>query len=124
MKSLTEIKRLNENQDNDLSKKVETLMYDLQKNYEVDLWIQYSKISNVIILGKIVVEKKNRGKGIGSKVMQEITDFADEENLRIALTPTKDFGGIMTKLLNFYNSHGFEKYKGYEFRETMVRLPK
>ena len=124
MKSLNEIKKLNESSENDLTKRVQELMYDLEKNYEVDLWLHYSKISNVIIIGKIVVSKENRGKGIGTKVMEEITDFADNENLRIALTPTKDFGGILTKLNKFYSGFGFVKYKGYEFRETLVRLPK
>ena len=55
--------------------------------------------------------------------MEEICNFADKNNLRIALTPSSDFGGSKTRLNSFYRGFGFKPYKGFELREAMVRLP-
>lgn len=109
---------------NNLSNMVDDLMKDIEARYNVDLFLYYSKSSDVIILSKIVLDKKNRGMGIGSKIMEEICNFADEHKLRIALTPSSDFGGSKTRLVKFYKQFDFKNYKGYEFRESMVRLPK
>lgn len=102
---------------------VHELMNDLESKYPVDLFISYSKFSNALVLSRIVVDKKQRSTGIGSKVMSRICDFADAHNLRVALTPSSDFGGSKSRLITFYKSFGFKKYRGYEMRETMVRLP-
>lgn len=55
--------------------------------------------------------------------MNDICNFADEHKLRIALTPSSDFGGSKTRLLQFYKGFGFKNYKGYKFKESMVREP-
>ena len=76
-------------------------------------------------LSRIVIPKDQRGQGIGSKVMQRIVDFADKENRKIYLTPSKDFGASsVSRLEKFYKGFGFEKntYRN-ETKETMVRLP-
>jgi GNAT superfamily N-acetyltransferase len=117
---------LNESQDLDIEKYyklVETLMNDIESRYDVDLFIYYNKFAHTIILSKIVIDKKNRSKGIGTNVMNEICDFADKNKLRIALTPSSDFGGSKTRLIQFYKNFGFKNYKGYEFRESMIRVP-
>jgi GNAT superfamily N-acetyltransferase len=117
---------LNESQDLDIekySKSVEALMNDIESRYDVDLFIYYNKFAHTIILSKIVIDKKNRGKGIGTNVMNEICDFADKNKLRIGLTPSSDFGGSKTRLIQFYKNFGFKNYKGYEFRESMIRVP-
>ncbi len=114
---------IKENFESNISKEVEDLMNVLEKKYDVKLFIYYNKFANTIILSQIVVDKKDRNKGIGTKVMNEICDFADKNNLRIALTPSGDFGGSKTRLISFYKTFGFKNYKGYEFRESMVREP-
>jgi len=111
-------------EDNMYSKKVENLMNNLESKYPIDLFIYYNKFANTIILSQIVVDQLKRESGVGTKVMKEICDFADENNLRIALTPSPDFGGSKNRLIKFYKSLGFKNYKGFEFRETMVREPK
>lgn len=105
------------------SKLVDDLMNVLEQKYDVKLFIYYNKFANTIILSQIIVEKKDRNKGIGTKVMNEICNFADKNNLRIALTPSGDFGGSKSRLISFYKNFGFKNYKGYEFRESMVREP-
>lgn len=117
-------KFINESKNNEnYSSLIKDLMNELESRYNVDLFLYYNKFSNTIILSKISIDKENRSKGIGTKVMDEICDFADNNNLRIALTPSSDFGGSKTRLLDFYKRFGFKKYKGFEFKETMVRLP-
>ena len=37
--------------------------------------------------------------------------------------PSSDFGGSKSRLIQFYKSFGFKNYKGYEFRESMIRIP-
>ena len=117
---------LNENKNSEYekySKLVECLMNDIENKYPVDLWIQYHKFSHTIILSKIVIEKNNRERGIGSNVMNDISHFADKHKMSIGLTPSSDFGGSKKRLIEFYKKYGFEKYKGYKFKESMIRLP-
>jgi predicted GNAT family N-acyltransferase len=91
-------------------------------NIELDLYDNGKWLE----LSRIVIPKDQRGQGIGSKVMQRIVDFADKENRKIYLTPSKDFGASsVSRLEKFYKGFGFEKntYRN-ETKETMVRLPK
>ena len=90
-------------------------------NIELDLYDNGKWLE----LSRIVIPKDQRGQGIGSKVMQRIVDFADKENRKIYLTPSKDFGASsVSRLEKFYKGFGFEKntYRN-ETKETMVRLP-
>ena len=116
-------KILSEQLINEVGESVKKLMDDLELKYNVDLFIYYNKFANTIILSKIVIPKKERSHGTGTKIMDEICDFADKNNLRVALTPSSDFGGSKTRLNSFYRRFEFKPYKGFEFREAMVRLP-
>lgn len=96
----------------------------LEKKYNVDLWFNYSKYAKCILLSKIVVDKEDRSKGIGTIIMGALCDFADKYNLPIGLTPTNDFGGSVARLKRFYKQFGFKPYKGYKMREKLIREPK
>ncbi len=78
-----------------------------------------------ITLSRIVVPE--RGAGTGTKVMQEIIDYADANGRRIVLTPSSDFGGNKGRLIRFYRGLGFVDNKGqkkdFSTRETMYREP-
>jgi GNAT superfamily N-acetyltransferase len=104
-------------------KLVTDFMYELEEKYPVTLFMYYSKFGKVIILSQIVINDDSRNQGIGTQVMQEICDFADENNLSIGLTPSPDFGGNVIRLKKFYKNFGFEKYKGYRFKQSMIRKP-
>lgn len=106
-----------------LSVDIKTLESNLENRYKVSLSISYSKYSNTIIFSRIVVDKENRSEGIGTAVMKELCAFADQQHIRIALTPSSDLGGSKGRLIRFYKSFGFKPYKGFEFNETMVREP-
>jgi GNAT superfamily N-acetyltransferase len=108
----------------DMSEKTRLLEEELQDKYPVDLSLSFTR--STIILSRIFIEKKDRNKGIGTKVMNEICDFADENRVNIALSPSSDFGGSKSRLIPFYKSFGFVNNKGshrFIIRETMIRYP-
>lgn len=93
-----------------------------QFNIELDLYDN----GKYLQLSKIKIQKEDRNKGIGSKVMSRITDYAYTQNLKIYLTPSKDFGATSISRLNkFYKNFDFVKNTDKsQTKDTMVRLPK
>jgi len=81
-----------------------------------------------IELSRIVVPKEMRNKGIGSQVMEDLIQYADENAKQVRLSPSSDFGGSPTRLKKFYKEFGFVENKGknkdFSTRETMIRNPK
>ena len=81
-----------------------------------------------IILSRIIISPEYRGLGVGSKIMQDLIDYADNNRKIIALTPSSDYGGNKNKLVQFYKKFGFKHNKGYhksfEYRDAMIRYPK
>lgn len=98
------------------------------KNLEDEFNIKLDLYDNgkFLELTRIVIPKENRGEGIGSNVMDKINDYADQNGLKIFLTPSKDFGATSTsRLEKFYKQHGFIKnVDKSETRNTMVRFPR
>lgn len=82
-------------------------------------------------LDTIIIDKDKRKSGIGSQVMNLITDYADRNGLRIKLTPAiaDDLQGTTSRkrLVNFYKRFGFVENKGrnkdFEISEGMYREP-
>lgn len=77
-------------------------------------------------LARVVVP--DRGQGTGSRLMQQLTDQADQLGVTLTLTPSTDFGGSsVARLQRFYRRFGFQPNKGrnrdYETRATMIRPP-
>jgi GNAT superfamily N-acetyltransferase len=81
-----------------------------------------------IDLSRIVVPTELRNKGIGSNVMNDLIQYADETGKQIRLSPSSDFGGSPSRLRKFYKEFGFVENKGknkdFTTRETMIRNPK
>jgi len=103
------------------------LLNEKWKSDYVDVHIVESE--DAIVIYKIIVSKSERGKGLGSKVMQDICDYADAVGKRVELSPSKDFGASsVTRLKKFYKQFGFVENKGrnkdYEISHSMYRLPK
>jgi GNAT superfamily N-acetyltransferase len=99
---------------------------ELEDKYNITLFI--SERNGILTLSQIVVPKEDRGKGIGHKVMNEITDYADKNNLIIALPPDTTYGATsVSRLKEFYKEFDFIENKGknknFEISETMYRLP-
>lgn len=79
----------------------------------------------IVTLSRIVVPETGRNSGTGTKIMQRIIDWADQNGKTIALTPSSDFGGNKKRLGEFYKRFDFIDNKGrnkdYEISETMYR---
>ena len=100
------------------------VLQDLENQYGIDLDLYDN--GKHLTLSRISIPKDKRGQGIGSKVMNQITQYADKENKPIYLTPTKDFGASsVNRLEQFYKQFGFKKKDRSDFstKETMVRMP-
>ncbi len=86
-----------------------------------------SENGEFVTLSRIVVPKEQRGGGIGSRFMDELTQYADRNGKTIALSPSVDFGGNMAGLRKFYKRFGFVENKGsakdFRTKETMIREP-
>jgi len=84
---------------------------------------------NHIAINAIIIPKDSRGEGIGSKIMQEITNYADKHKKIIVLDPSTDFGATsINRLKKFYSRFGFVKNSGrkknFQFSQAMIRNPK
>lgn len=81
-----------------------------------------------LILSRIIIKKEFRDSGMGSKIMEDLIKYADQNKQIVALTPASDFGGNKNRLIQFYKRFGFKHnkgvYKSYEFRDAMIRYPK
>ena len=100
-----------------------------EKHPNIDFSLQESKKSDrPTVLSKVVIDKKNRGQGLGSKFMEDLITHADEKGHILALTPTSDFGGSIPRLHRFYGKYGFVANKGknkdYSISHGMYRNPK
>ena len=103
--------------------------YDLK-----DFWLYSLGDSNpdTIKLDSIIVNKESRKEGVGSAVMQELTNYADAHGQRIVLTPgQKDDGHGTTsrsRLVKFYRRFGFKENKGrnkdFTISAGMIREPR
>jgi ribosomal protein S18 acetylase RimI-like enzyme len=119
--SLPPTRRLNEN----TSSGLESLRLSLLSKGVDNL---LSEKDGTIYISKISISKPNRGKGLGSSAMEDITKYADETNQIIVLSPDTSFGGTsVDRLGKFYKRFGFKDNRGgkknFKYRETMIRYP-
>ncbi len=92
---------------------------------ELGVTISVSESKGVITVSKIVADK--RGQGNGTKTMEALVRYADATGQRVALSPSADFGGSKSRLVNFYKRFGFTENKGrskdLSVSQTMIREP-
>lgn len=97
----------------------------LSEKYGVKLYLSDRKAN--IQLNDIIVPEDERNEGVGTKVMEEIVRYADENDRIVTLTPDSMYGGSKARLTKFYKRFGFTmntgRRKDYRFRDTMVRRP-
>lgn len=104
----------------------------LEKKYQLKSINLFMDSSGRMEIGMIAVDKDKMGTGVGTKAMNEITDFADANGLQITLTPAlqdKNFGTTsQARLTRFYKRFGFVENKGrnkdYSISRSMYRDPK
>jgi len=97
------------------------------RNKHPGLKLDLAGRGDVVTLSRIVVPEDARESGVGSAVMADLLEWADQSRKTLALTPSADFGGSKARLGGFYKRFGFVENKGrtkdYEISESMYRLP-
>jgi GNAT superfamily N-acetyltransferase len=96
-----------------------------------DIILYIFEDNNIVILDSLIVPKDKRNQGIGSQIMQEITNYADSVGKRLELSPGQkdDFHGTTSKnrLTRFYKRFGLVENKGrnkdFSTNKTMYREP-
>jgi GNAT superfamily N-acetyltransferase len=93
-----------------------------------DVKLDVSLGQNGLTLSRIVVPEGQRNQGVGTAIMEELTTLADSAGLPVALSPSSDFGGSVSRLKDFYSRFGFAPNKGrnkdFSISETHIRQPK
>ena len=129
------LKKILEQQGGDIENKVAAFERTLQSLYpELDrVGMYYDRNNGSLFLSDLYVKEEHRGTGVGTKVMNSITKFADTEKLPIVLIPEPDDDNISPKkLMDFYKKFGFIINKGKRmdytfsvpFATTMYRMPR
>lgn len=103
-----------------------SILSTLEAKYP-EMKLDVSDSKGPLIVSRIVFPKEQRGQGFGTEVMRALTDYADATGRQMALTPSKDFGGTVSRLKTFYKDFGFVenigKNKDFAVSETMLRDP-
>lgn len=126
--TLKKILKLNENLSfREYLKENTNFISSIKKKYKE----HFSKINiyefdDKISIDLIVATEKNTGSG--TRLMQDICEYADKEKKTIILSPSDEFGGNKKRLIEFYKRFGFVENKGknkeFLIFESMYRLPK
>ncbi len=86
----------------------------------------YKTRAGHIELHSLEVPKEKRKRGIGTRIMKGLTNYASKQKEPVALTPRAD-KGYKGKLDKFYRSHGFKPNKGrnkdFTTTHSMIRRP-
>nr|WP_319265278.1 LPD23 domain-containing protein [uncultured Draconibacterium sp.] len=85
--------------------------------------------NDILKLSEIQLPKEQQGKGTGTQVMNEITNWADKNDLTVTLTPSTDYGATsVARLKRFYKRFGFVDNKGrnkdFTVSDSMLRIPR
>ena len=68
-------------QTEDITSSLKILEGNIEQRYNLQMNLTYNKFVNGIVQHKIVVEKENRDKGVGTQAMQALCSFADSKKL-------------------------------------------
>ena len=100
---------------------------DIKEKYaeQTDHLYIYEK-KNTISIDNMVVKKEYRNQGIGTAILNDVINYADQVQKIITLTPTSEFG-TKERLKKWYKANGFVENKGrntdFTISDTMYRLP-
>ena len=75
------------------------------------------------------IAARERGKGAGTRFMNDLADLADRQGWTLTLTPDKSMGATSVgRLQRFYRRFGFRPNKGrntdFNVRDVMIRVPR
>lgn len=120
-------------QDYEEDEDLEDFSTTVREKYHPDTFeVYHDRRTNSIQLSRIIVGKQHQGRGIGTKIMDDLIHYADVHGKKITLTPmekNKAHGTTSTaRLKRFYKRFGFTpnagRHKDYRISDTMIRYPK
>jgi len=80
---------------------------------------------NYIELNLIKIKPEYKGKGWATKILDDLSEYAQENNKILTLTPSDTFGASKSRLEKFYKRFGFVPNKGknkdFTTKDTMIR---
>lgn len=80
-----------------------------------------------LVLARIKVAEARRSSGVGSAFMADLVRLADAAGISLAATPSSDFGGTKSRIVDWNKRFGFVENKGrtkdFEISESMYRDP-
>jgi len=83
--------------------------------------------NHYITIDKIFINDEHRGKGYANSAMNVVLDYANKNNVIIALTPDNMWNVNKNKLINWYKSLGFVmntgKRKDFYTMQLMYKIP-
>lgn len=98
---------------------------DIKNKYKDVATLSILDTNNSIEVASIVVNPDKRNEGLGTQIMNDVIAYADSVGKPVSLTPSKEFGGKITKLNDFYRNLGFKPNKGrnkdYQISNTLIR---
>lgn len=108
----------------DLEDRINEFCQSIRDRYPVTEFEMYLDTrSGTLVLDRIVVDKIERKKGIGSKIMEEVIKFADKERKVLQLQVADKATGWGTtskgRLYTFYRKFGFVKNFGRNKRYSL-----
>lgn len=113
---------------NEAFDKPSKIQMELRKEYEdaiEKLFITETDID--LDLSLIRIKHEKRGKGFATRIMDDLIDYANANNKIIHLTPSKEFGSDIDRLVDFYKGFDFVLNKGKNrdsrFKDKMIRYP-
>ena len=105
--------------------KIQDVLNAKYKSQLKDFWVNEGEKG--LVLSHIEIKPDKQGMGIATKVMNDLTKYADKKNLIIGTTPSSDYGSSKTRLTEFYKRFGFVNNKGrnkdFAFNNTLIRNP-
>jgi GNAT superfamily N-acetyltransferase len=125
--ALKKILQINENNFREYLRENTNFIAGIKKKYSKEFSkINIYEFDDKISIDLIIVQEKSQGSG--TRLMQDICDYADRQKKTIILSPSDEFGGNKKRLIEFYKRFGFVENKGknkiFEIFESMYRLPK
>ncbi|MFF9265821.1 GNAT family N-acetyltransferase [Streptomyces longwoodensis] len=73
---------------------------------------EWQRHGGVVLLAMLRVPEERRGQGVARRVVETLVEAADLAGVRLAVTPTDEFGADLARLRRFYESYGFVRNTG------------
>lgn len=106
---------------------LESIVSEINRTFPVEkLWVDEQ--TQGITIRALVIDREHRSKGFGTRIVKQILDYANTKQKPVAITPSKDYGGYVSRITAWAKVLGFVyntgKKKDYRFPETMIYFPR